>query len=182
MLSFFVFRCYWVTLCSRALTGSAKWGFIFVFCCCCLFALFFFIIFHFLSLEVTVICTMKWVQLCGFLALHARAVGFLLFFKIVILLSALPCVPLEETGTVAACYSHQPSNSAKHTELCCRPHHHTWQELLSWNSSHKSCIHSHFLSWLKDLGIARNVPKKPRRSNGGGGRRKQREISVTVGV
>lgn len=67
---FFVFRCYWVELCSRTLTGSAKWGFVLVFCCfvCFVFPHYFSV----LSPDVTVICTMKWVQLCGFLALHAK--------------------------------------------------------------------------------------------------------------
>ena len=94
-----------------------------------------------------------------------------------ILLSALPCLPVEQAEqvfTVAVCHSHKTSSSAKHTKSCCRPHHHTRQDLLSWDFRHTSCLHPQLLSRLKDLGVARNVPNKPRR--------KQRKISLIVGV
>ena len=79
------------------------------------------------------------------------------------------------------CHSHQANNSAKRTVLCGRPHHYTRRELLSYDSNVTSRLHPQLYLWLKDLGIARNVSKKPRRSKRGG-RRKQRKICVMVGV
>ena len=77
--------------------------------------------------------------------------------------------------------AHQANNSAKHTVLCGRPHHYTRRELLSYDSNVTSRLHPQLCLWLKDLGTARNVPKKPRRSKRGG-RRKRRKISVIVGA
>ena len=57
----------------------------------------------------------------------------------------------------------------------------TRQECLSYDSNVTSRLHPQLCFWLKDLGIARNVSKKPRRSKRGG-RRKQRKICVVVGV
>ena len=79
------------------------------------------------------------------------------------------------------CHNHQTNNSAKHTVLCCRPHHYTRRELLSYDSNVTSRLHFQLCLWLKDLGTARNVPRNPRRSKRGG-RRKQRKICVIVGV
>ena len=52
---------------------------------------------------------------------------------------------------------------------------------MSYDSNVTSCLHPKLLSRLKDFGIARNVPKTPRKSKKGG-RRKQRKISVIVGI
>ena len=162
-------------MCSRALTGvvtsSAK---------CFVVSIIIFL--HFYQVDVAVNSTMEWSTFwCNFyvfLPIHVRAFGFLVFLKLVILLSALPYLPVEQAEqvfTAAVCHSHRANNNAKHTLLCDRPHHYTRRELLSYDSTVTSRLHPQLFLWLKDLGIARNVPKKPRRSKRGG-RRKQENL------
>ena len=125
-----------------------------------------------------------WCNFYVFLPLHVRAFGLFVFLKLVILLLALPYLPVEQAEqvfTAAVCHSHRANNNAKHTLLCDRPHHYTRRELLSYDSNVTLRLHPQLCLWLKDLGIARNVPKKPRRSKRGG-RRKRRKIYVIVGV
>ena len=168
-------------MCSRALTGVVT-------SCAKCFEVFIINFLHFHQVDVAVNSTMEWSTFwCNvyvFLPLHVRAFGFLVFLKLVILLSALPYLPVEQAEQVfraAVCHSNQANNSAKHIVLCGRPHHYTRQELLSYDSSVTSRLHPQPCLWLKDLGIACNVPKKPRRSKRDGGR-KQRQICVIVGV
>ena len=167
-------------LCSRALTGvtsSAK---------CVVLFLFNFLRFH--RVDVAENSTTDWSTLwCIFLCVSSTScegIWILVFLKLVILLSALPYLPVEraeQVFTAAVCHSRQANNSAKHTVLCGRPHHYTRHEFLSYDSNVTSRLRPQLCLWLKDLGIVRNVPKKPRWSKRGGGR-KQRQICVIVGV
>ena len=83
--------------------------------------------------------------------------GFLVFLKLVILMSALPYLPVEQAEqvfTAAVCHSHQANNSAKHTVLCGRPNHYTRREFLSYGSNVISRLPPKLCLWLKDLGHA----------------------------
>ena len=168
-------------MCSRALTGvvtsSAK-----------CFAVFITNFLRFHRVDVAENSTTDWSTLwCIFLCVSSTScegIWILVFLKLVILLSALPYLPVEQAEqvfTAAVCHSRQANNSAKHTVLCGRPHHYTRQEFLSYDSNVTSRLRPQLCLWLKDLGIVRNVPKKPRWSKRGGGR-KQRQICVIVGV
>ena len=98
-------------LCSRALTGvvtsSSK-----------CFVVFIINFLHFHQVDVAVNSIMEWSTFWSnfyvFRLLHERAFGFLVFLKLVILLSALPYLPVEQAEQVfkaAVCHSRQANNS-----------------------------------------------------------------------
>ena len=112
------------------------------------FVLFIIKFLHFYDMDLAGNSSMEWSTFwCNFhvfLPLHVRAFGFLVFLKLVILLSALPYLPVEQAEqvfTAAVCHSHQANNSAKHTVLCGRPHHYNRQEFLSYDANITSRLH-----------------------------------------
>ena len=154
----------------------------------------------------------SWYDFCAILPPEVRAVGFFLFVKAALLLSLLPCVPLDRVFTTAVCGGrvpyryrtvyHGPPFSTQHTPSFCvspsscqhfsrlenesRPCNGTAEaatfftrrQLLSLDPGAKPCrLDPVILSRLKDLGIARNLPRKRSKRDG---RRKQRRIPVLI--
>ena len=92
-------------MCSRALTGVVT-------SCAKCFVVFIINFLHFHQEDVAVNSTMEWFTFwCNFyvfLPIHVRAFGFLVFLKLVILLSALPYLPVEQAEqvfTAVVCHS-----------------------------------------------------------------------------
>ena len=135
---------------------------------------------------------LSWYQFCVSLPLEVRTVGLVLFLQVLTLLSVLHCLP--PAGHVEPVFSNSVFSAAvlrNNREL-----HNTEKKVLFATSVPRYSRHDHlsletaaapppFLSSqliarLSHFGIARNVPRKPRRSRRGG-KNERRKIKVIVG-
>ena len=136
---------------------------------------------------------LSWYQFCVLLPLEVRTVGLVLFLQVLALLSVLHCLPpaghVEPVFSVASCASQ--NSELQNTEkkvfaTCAAPVPcYTRHDLLSLEtaatpSPPPPLLSPQLIARLSHLGIARNVPRKPRRSRRGG-KNERRKIKVIVG-
>ena len=138
---------------------------------------------------------LSWYQFCVSLPLEVRTVGLVLFLQVLTLLSVLHCLPpaghvepvfSDSVFTAAVRRNNRELHNTEKKVLfatCAAPvPRYTRHDLLSLETA---AAPPHFLSpkliaRLSHLGIARNVPRKPRRSRRGG-KNERRKIKVIVG-
>ena len=138
---------------------------------------------------------LSWYQFCVSLPLEVRTVGLVLFLQVLTLLSVLHCLP--PAGHVEPVFSDRVFTAAvrrNNRELhntekkvlfatCAAPvPRYTRHDLLSLETAAAppSFLSPQLIARLSHLGIARNVPRKPRRSRRGG-KNERRKIKVIVG-
>ena len=138
---------------------------------------------------------LSWYQFCVSLPLEVRTVGLVLFLQVLTLLSVLHCLP--PAGHVEPVFSDSVFSAAvrrNNRELhstekkvlfatCAAPvPRYTRHDLLSLETAAAPppFLSPQLIARLSHLGIARNVPRKPRRSRRGG-KNERRKIKVIVG-
>ena len=138
----------------------------------------------------------SWYQFCVSLPLEVRTVGLVLFLQVLTLLSVKHCLPSaghaepvfgESVFTAAVRYSncglHNSTSNKK--VMCTTPattvRRYSRHDLLSLDTAATPFPSPQLIARLSHLGIARNVPRKPRRSRRGG-RNERRTIKVIVGL
>ena len=138
----------------------------------------------------------SWYQFCVSLPLEVRTVGLVLFLQVLTLLSVKHCLPSaghaepvfgESVFAAAVRYSNCGlHNSTSNTKVMCTTpattvRRYSRHDLLSLDTAATPFPSRHLIARLSHLGIARNVPRKPRRSRRGG-RNERRTIKVIVGL
>ena len=138
---------------------------------------------------------LSWYQFCVSLPLEVRTVGLVLFLQVLTLFSVLHCLP--PAGHVESVFSDSVFSAAvrrNNLELhntekkvlfatCAAPvPRYTRHDLLSLETAAAPppFLSPQLIARLSHLGIARNVPRKPRRSRRGG-KNERRKIKVIVG-
>ena len=165
---------------------------------------FFFFFFRLISFQVwlvdvialfLVMWPLSWYQFCVSLPLEVRTVGLVLFLQVLTLLSVLHCLP--PAGHVEPVFSdsvfsadvRRNNRELHNTEkkvlfaTCAAPvPRYSRHDLLSLETAAAppSFLSPQLIARLSHLGIARNVPRKPRRSRRGG-KNERRKIKVIVG-
>ena len=136
-----------------------------------------------------------WYQFCVSLPLEVRTVGLVLFLQVLTLLSVLHCLP--PAGHVEPVFSDSVFSAAvrrNNRELhntekkvlfatCAAPvPRYTRHDLLSLETAAAPppFLSPQLIARLSHLGIARNVPRKPRRSRRRG-KNQRRKIKVIIG-
>ena len=139
---------------------------------------------------------LSWYQFCVSLPLEVRTVGLVLFMPVLTLLSVLHCLP--PAGHVEPVFSDSVFSAAvrrNNRELhntekkvlfatCAAPvPRYTRHDLLSLETAAAPppFLSPQLIARLSHLGIARDVPRKPRRSRRGG-ENERRKIKVIVGL
>ena len=138
---------------------------------------------------------LSWYQCCVSLPLEVRTVGLVLFLQVLTLLSVLHCLP--PAGHVEPVFGDSVFSAAvrrNNRELhntekkvlfatCAAPvPRYTRHDLLSLETAAAPppFLSPQLIARLSHLGIARNMPRKPRRSRRGG-KNERRKIKVIVG-
>ena len=138
----------------------------------------------------------SWYQFCVSLPLEVRTVGLVLFLQVLTLLSVKHCLPsaghvepvfVESVFTAAVRYSNcDLHNSTTNKKVMCSTpatavRRYSRHDVLSLDTAATPFPSPQLVARLSHLGIARNVPRKPRRSRRGG-RSERREVKVIVSL
>ena len=137
---------------------------------------------------------LSWYQFCVSLPLEVRTVGLVLFMPVLTLLSVLHCLPAGHAEPVFSDSVFSAAVRRNNSELpntekkvlfatCAAPvPRYTRHGLLSLETAAAPppSLSPQLIARLSHLGIARNVPRKPRRSRRGG-KSERRKIKVIVG-
>ena len=131
---------------------------------------------------------LSWYQFCVSLPLEVRTVGLALFLQVLIVLFVLHCLPTAghvEGQRVQCSHASQQRWTIHQREesvvcfLCRRCPRYSRHDLLSLETAATPLpfLSPQLIARLSHLGIARNVPRKPRRSRWGG-KNERRKIKV----
>ena len=137
---------------------------------------------------------LSWYQFCVSLPLEVRTVGLVLFLQVLttlcftLLAASRSCWACVQWQRVQCSRASQQPWATQHREesvvchLCrpCPPLQSTWPSVSGNRCRTSPFLSPQLIARLSHLGIARNVPRKPRRSRRGG-KSERRKIKVTVG-
>ena len=133
---------------------------------------------------------LSWYQFCVSLPLEVRTVGLVLFLQVLTLLSVLHCLPpaVHDSDSVFSAAVRRNNRELHNTEkkvlfaACAAPVPRYSRHDLSLETAAAPppFLSPQLIARLSHLGIARNVPRKPRRSRRGG-KNERRKIIVIVG-
>ena len=136
---------------------------------------------------------LSWYQFCESLPLEVRTVGLVLFLQVLTLLSVFHCLPpaghvepvFSDRVFIAAvrrnnCELHNTEKKVLFTTCAAPVPRYTRHDLLSLETAATPppFLSPQLIARLSHLGIAGNVPRKPRRSRRGG--KNERKIKVIV--